>query len=62
MNFAIVNDGNSMLEQAGVKKKNLYEYQKFVKREFKKCQEDYPSKKAPEIMKMIGKKWRESKK
>ena len=42
----------------GGKKKKLSEYQKFVKREFKKCQKDYPSKKAPEIMKMIAKKWK----
>ena len=42
--------------------KKLSEYNKFVKREFKKCQKDYPSKKAPEIMKIVAKKWKSSKK
>jgi hypothetical protein len=53
--------GNDVSPQQGSGKK-LSSYQKFVKKEFKVCKKKYPSKTAPEIMKMIAKKWRESKK
>ena len=63
MDFAIGNANNPMLDQAGgVKKRKLSSYQKFVKKEFKICKKNYPSKTAPEIMQMIAKKWRESSK
>ncbi len=61
MNFAIGSVNNPYSEVYGGKRK-LSSYQLFVKREFKKCQKDYPSKKAPEIMKIIAKKWKSSKK
>ena len=66
MNFAIGSVNNSVAQgdvaNGGGKKHKLSSYQLFVKREFKKCQKDYPSKKAPEIMKIIAKKWKDSKK
>ena len=61
MNFQVGNVGNEILG-SGAKRRPLSAYQKFVKREFKVLQKEYPSKKAPEIMKMCAKKWRESKK
>ncbi len=65
MNFAIGSVDNPLARgeaNGGGKKRKLSSYQLFVKREFKKCQKDYPSKKAPEIMKIIAKKWKDSKK
>ncbi len=64
MNFAIGSVDNPLAKGEGVggAKRKLSSYQLFVKREFKKCQKDYPSKKAPEIMKIIAKKWKDSKK
>ena len=44
----------------GGKPRKLSEYNKFVKTEFKKAKAENPSKKAPEILKIVAKKWRES--
>lgn len=46
----------------GGKPRKLTEYNKFVKTEFKKVKAEFPSKKAPEIMKICAKKWKESSK
>jgi hypothetical protein len=42
--------------------RKLTPYNKFVKKQFAVLKKQYPSKTAPEIMKLIGKKWRETKK
>lgn len=42
--------------------RKLTPYNKFVKKEFAALKKQFPSKSAPEIMKLIGKKWRSVKK
>ena len=42
--------------------RKLTPYNKFVKKEFSALKKQYPSKTAPEIMKLIGEKWRQTKK
>lgn len=46
-------------QQGGAKRK-LTPYNKFVKSEFKKLRQEYPAKSAPEIMKLVAKKWKAS--
>ena len=62
LHFQRIGLGNDEVTENKGGAKKLSEYNKFVKREFKKCQKDYPSKKAPEIMKIVAKKWKSSKK
>jgi hypothetical protein len=62
--------GEAMMREAnggcksctGGARRKLTPYNKFVKKTFPQLQKEYPAKKAPEIMKMCAKKWRESKK
>lgn len=44
------------------KKRKLSAYNRFMKTEMLKLKKAYPSKQAPEIMKMAAKNWRDSKK
>lgn len=68
MNFNAA--GESMMREAnggcgcakGGAKRKLSPYNKFVKKTFPQLQKENPSKKAPEIMKMCAKKWKETKK
>lgn len=46
----------------GGKKRKLSEYNKFVKKQFTILKKEFPSKTAPQIMVLIGKKWKETKK
>jgi hypothetical protein len=39
--------------------RKLSAYQKFMKTEMKKLKASHPGKKAPELMKMVAKRWRE---
>jgi hypothetical protein len=53
--------GCSTCGKGGAKRK-LTPYNKFVKKEYKVLKAQYPAMTAPEIMKLIGKKWSETKK
>lgn len=53
--------GCSSCSKGGAKRK-LTPYNKFVKKEYKALKAQNPSMSAPEIMKLIGKKWSQSKK
>ena len=52
--------GDEVTVKEGGKRK-LSDYNKFVKKEFKNLKKQYPSKTAPEIMRLIAKKWKASK-
>jgi hypothetical protein len=51
--------GGCGCQSGGARK--LTPYNKFVKKQFAVLKKQYPSKSAPEIMKLIGQKWRATK-
>lgn len=52
-------NSNSMIQAGAVRK--LSEYNKFVKATFPKVKAQHPDKKAPEILKLVAKQWKEVK-